>query len=72
MAVGKTRKRLERALIELEYLAADILFDAEGQSADEQYQRVACYFKGACLALELCFECIEQGTAEIDKYESAA
>ena len=72
MTVGKTTKRLERALIELEYLAADFLFDTEGQFADEHTRRVASYYQGACTALELCLEGIAQGNAERDKIELAA
>jgi len=67
MAIGKTTKRVELALIELEYLAADILFDSEGQSNEENARRVAYYYQAACKALEVCLEVIEQAKEQPNK-----
>lgn len=67
MAICRTEKHVEIAFIELEYLLADTLFDAEGQSADEEYRRVMGYYRAAAKALEVCLEIIEQAKAQKNK-----
>jgi len=63
VAINKTRRHIELALIELEYLAADTLSGVEGRSPDENSRIVASYYQSACKALTL-------GLAVIDQVET--
>jgi hypothetical protein len=60
MAIHGTAKHIEMALIELEYLSADALFDAKGHLTAEDSRRMASYYQAACKALEVCLEVIQQ------------
>ena len=60
MALSRTIERIELALIELEYLSSDTLFDAEVEFSDVESRRVVLYYQAACKALDVCLEVIEQ------------
>ena len=72
MATGEAAKYAEMAIIELEYLSADTLFYAEGQSAEEKSRSVASYYRTACIALHVCLYFIEQAEAQENNDRSAA
>ena len=61
MGVVKATKRVEMAIIELEYLSADTLFAAEQESS-----RVVAYYRAACKALEISLEILKQAKAQKD------
>ena len=58
---------IETALIELQYVAADMLFSASGSSDRVQACRLAHYYQTACIALEIAIDVIEDTKASKNK-----
>jgi len=60
VAINRTRRHIELALIELEYLAADTLSGDAGRSPAENSRIVASYYQSASKALTLGLAIIDQ------------
>jgi hypothetical protein len=63
MAIVRAPELIATALIELEYLAADLFYVAKSQSDNEETRRMRTAYQSACKALEIALDVIEEADA---------